>query len=690
MKKDFVVKQRDIRDCGVCCLASIIKYYNGYIPIEKIRLDAHTNIDGTSAYHIITAANKYGFDGSGINTSYCELYKNKSLLPVIAYVTLKNGITHYVVIYEIYKNTLKIMDPAKGYIKVTKEYFESIWNGITIVLKPRSKILVLPKTKSILSLFTNIFRKEKRVLKKIILQSVIITIISIVLSYNNKIFFYILEFNSLKLLTYIGFTIILLSTFKVIMQHKRNKLEIYLSKNIDSYTLIPFLNHIFKLPLNVINSRSNGEIITRVRELNNIKDLIIDIFISVILDLSLALVSLCLLLTINKYLFFILCLIILLYVLVSIIYAPFLHKRINNNIELETEFNSNLVEYISSIDSIKNLNLINYFSQKLEISAVKYLKDMYKLNKFNNVEISIENFIYEIGTIIITTIGFAIIFYNHLTLTDLITFNSLMLYFTDPIKNMANLIPKYNLIKVSFNKISEFNSLKEENTDNKSKILSGNIEFKNITYSYNDYDYILNNLSFSIEENNHVFISGISGSGKSTLCKLLIRSDDNYKGDILIGGVNIKDYSLNTIRSNITYVSQNERLFTGTIRDNIILNLEEDTKKLQEVINICEIEEIINKKSLRLDTMLLDNASNLSGGERQRIILARALLQDKNIIILDEALNELEEEKEIKIINNIKSKYINKTIIYISHRNHYNLFNKTIDLGSVNNGILHK
>lgn len=690
MKKDFVVKQRDIRDCGVCCLASIIKYYNGYIPIEKIRLDAHTNIDGTSAYHIITAANKYGFDGSGINTSYCELYKNKSLLPVIAYVTLKNGITHYVVIYEIYKNTLKIMDPAKGYIKVTKEYFESIWNGITIVLKPRSKILVLPKTKSILSLFTNIFRKEKRVLKKIILQSVIITIISIVLSYNNKIFFYILEFNSLKLLTYIGFTIILLSTFKVIMQHKRNKLEIYLSKNIDSYTLIPFLNHIFKLPLNVINSRSNGEIITRVRELNNIKDLIIDIFISVILDLSLALVSLCLLLTINKYLFFILCLIILLYVLVSIIYAPFLHKRINNNIELETEFNSNLVEYISSIDSIKNLNLINYFSQKLEISAVKYLKDMYKLNKFNNVEISIENFIYEIGTIIITTIGFAIIFYNHLTLTDLITFNSLMLYFTDPIKNMANLIPKYNLIKVSFNKISEFNSLKEENTDNKSKILSGNIEFKNITYSYNDYDYILNNLSFSIEENNHVFISGISGSGKSTLCKLLIRSDDNYKGDILIGGVNIKDYSLNTIRSNITYVSQNERLFTGTIRDNIILNLEEDTKKLQEVINICEIEEIINKKSLRLDTMLLDNASNLSGGERQRIILARALLQDKNIIILDEALNELEEEKEIKIINNIKSKYINKTIIYISHRNHYNLFNRTIDLGSVNNGILHK
>ena len=119
MKKNYIVRQNDIKDCGVCCLESIFKYYDGYIPIETLRLDTNTTINGTTAYELIKTAKKYGLNGKGKKTK--EL-KN-ILLPAIAHLKLKNGLTHFVVIYKITNKTVNIMDPAKGYTKYNIDSF---------------------------------------------------------------------------------------------------------------------------------------------------------------------------------------------------------------------------------------------------------------------------------------------------------------------------------------------------------------------------------------------------------------------------------------------------------------------------------------------------------------------------------------------------------------------------------------
>jgi ABC-type bacteriocin/lantibiotic exporter with double-glycine peptidase domain len=150
---------------------------------------------------------------------------------------------------------------------------------------------------------------------------------------------------------------------------------------------------------------------------------------------------------------------------------------------------------------------------------------------------------------------------------------------------------------------------------------------------------------------------------------MLNHNINDYQGNITIGNINIKEYSLNTLRSNILYVSQQDKLFTDTIYNNIVLNKKISKSKLNYILKITKVDELISKKSLRLDSYLYDNGYNLSGGERQRIILARALVQNPKILILDESLSEVDSYTEKYILSNI-DKYLSKTtIIYITHTN---------------------
>ncbi|NLA33038.1 MAG: ABC transporter ATP-binding protein [Mollicutes bacterium] len=233
-------------------------------------------------------------------------------------------------------------------------------------------------------------------------------------------------------------------------------------------------------------------------------------------------------------------------------------------------------------------------------------------------------------------------------------------------------------IRASYHKINDFISFPEEDLNECSQFILGDIEIKNLDYSYNGHDLILKNINLSIKHQEKVILEGPSGSGKSTLCKLIMRMMKYDRGEILVNEVNLQDYDLQTIRSNICYISQDEVLFTDTIKENILLG--KSSNDLQNVIEICQIEDILKNKPFRLETFLLEQGSNLSGGEKQRIILARGLLNDCPIIILDEALSEVSKEMEKNILLNILRNYPDRTIIYVSHHKPTNIFDRVINL----------
>ena len=181
MKKNLIVKQHDIRDCGPCSLLSIIRYYNGNIPLERIRLDCKTSLNGTSAYNLIIAAKKYGFNAKGIKID--NIYDKDISLPAIAHLKLSNGLEHFVVLYDVNKEYITMMDPSYGFKKVSINDFISVWSKVLIIIVPNNKIPIINKETKLKDLFINVLHNEKSFIIKILLNSILISICSLFITY---------------------------------------------------------------------------------------------------------------------------------------------------------------------------------------------------------------------------------------------------------------------------------------------------------------------------------------------------------------------------------------------------------------------------------------------------------------------------------------------------------------------------
>ena len=319
----------------------------------------------------------------------------------------------------------------------------------------------------------------------------------------------------------------------------------------------------------------------------------------------------------------------------------------------------------------------------------KFISKTFKMNKISNIQVLIKDLIGGIGIIIILFVGYLLVIDNKMTLGDLITYNSLLIYFLEPIKSILDLEPLVRYSISSLKRINELFEIEEEflgidkrYTGNRIK---GNILINNLSYSPNDKDYILNKINFKINKGEKALLIGKSGSGKSTLVKLLLNYSKVKRNQILIDNKDINDYNTKELRNNITYVSQNETLFTNSIYENIVLSNKVDYDEFLEICKFTEVEQIIKNKPLGYDTLLEENGFNISGGEKNRIILSRALTNDFSILILDEALNELDIDMERRILKRLFKKYKDKTMIIISHRlENMDLFDKVIKIKNGN------
>lgn len=681
MNKNIIVRQQDLKDCGVCSLLSIIKYYDGFIPIEKLRVDTMTSLEGTTAYHLVKAARNYGFDSYGIKLEKIQELE-QVILPAIAHITI-NGLNHFIVIYNITKSEIIAMDPAKGKVKIKKSEFETMWTNHLIILHPKSKLPKITTTNYLRQMIFLILKKEKKNILKILFLTTFFTIFTILSGFYFKIGTNILLESEEK---NIVITIIILFLFiyliKIVLYYLRNYFKILLNKRMDGILYYQFLNHLFLLPNYFLKDRTNGEIMIRLKELENIKEVYSEILITILLDSILSFSVGIILYHLNKTLFFILCLFVLIYVIIGLITSRILYKKAIETNDTEVAFHSNVLENIDSCITLKNLNRIPSSLKKIEINLVKYLTNLYHLSKTVLKSSTINFFLEEMLTFSIISFGLIEIINKNFTIIDLITFESLITFFINPFKNAINVMPNYNYVKVGLNKMNDFYNVPEEKSEaGWQEFQNGSIVIEHLNFSYNHFSKLFEDFNIKIKENDFVLFKGKSGCGKSTLCQMICRLVEVEGSSIKIRNRNINDYSMDTIRKNITYVSQKETLMQDTIKNNILLDREISEEKWHQIISLCEIEEIVDKKPLRYETFLTKDSINISGGERQRIILARALLNDFQILILDEALSEVNNELEIKIIKKLKKYYENKTVIYVSHKEHDQYFKKVYRFG---------
>ncbi len=270
----------------------------------------------------------------------------------------------------------------------------------------------------------------------------------------------------------------------------------------------------------------------------------------------------------------------------------------------------------------------------------------------------------------VVVLGYAVL-KSDLSVGAVVTVISLLGKAYEPIAIFNVEYVDYKLNKVTVNKYIELLDIKDDealNSGLKLNELSGNVEFKNVSYSYNNEKNIINNLSFKINKNSSVALVGESGSGKSTIIKLIMGLIKYDKGNILIDDKELSKLNLNSFYDNVTYVSQEAPIFDGTLRENLIFDKKIPDEEIIKVLNLVCLDKFYEKLENGLDTELGEKGVRMSGGERQRVALARLFFDDSKIIILDEATSAMDNITEKLVMENVVKQLGNKTLVVIAHR----------------------
>ena len=677
--KKYIVKQNGYKDCGPSCLLSIMKYYGVEASHEEVTMNLKTTREGTNAFNIINGSRLYGFDGYASHYSYDDIIDNKVTFPIICHCK-KDNYLHFIVVYKVNRNSLIIMDPSSNITKITKEKFKEMYLNTSIIIYPVKQVNNnFTKDKNLIKTYIWLNKNE---LLKILFINIFIILLGITLNYYSYITIdYILPNYNHKLLISCTILFVLSLFTKTILQFINNKIIINLNKKLSKELNNDYIRKLFYLPYQFFKNKSSSEIMTRMNDLKLFLDILLSIITTSLSNILLILISLILLIIINYKLFLIYLIELILYTLIILINK---NKIKNTSEELminEEKYNKSLNDNICSYEINKNLNLINNLLIFNQIKYSSYIKTKSTYQNIKNKENILKDFISNLSYISFIFLSIIFINKNILSLGNFILFSSIIVYFIDPIKSILDLSESIDYIKNIYKRINDLlliKSVKEEETD---KIIDGDICIKDLSYSPNNVDYIFNNVSFNIKKGSKFLLYGSSGNGKSTIMKILLKYLREYKGNILINNINLKDINSNIISNSFTYISQNNYINNDTLKNNIIYYRDISTNEYEKVINICNLETLRSRSILRDNYVIEDNGFNISGGEKQKIILARSLLKNSNYIVLDEALSEVSFDEEKEIISKIFDTFKDKTIIYISHKKEIiDLFNEKYKL----------
>ncbi len=683
--KYYCVKQHDITDCGAACLATICKQ-NGYkIGITRIREVAGTDKQGTNAYGVIKAAEQLGFSAKGVKGNK-EAFFSDFPLPCIAHVIVNGSLLHYVVIHKITKKQVIIADPGVGIVKLTpEEFFGEIyeegtspkyqWSGVLILLVKNETFKKGDETKGLFSRFFHLLIPQRKLLIHIFVASLIYTILGILGAfYFKELIDSILPDGLKKTLMTLSIGVILLNIFKVLLNAFRSHLLLYLSQKLDIALLLGYYRHVLELPMNFFGTRKVGEIISRFNDAGQVRDAISGATLTIMIDTIMAIAGAIILYIQNAKLFGITIIIVVLYVIIVFSFNKWYEKLNRKQMENNAQLTSYMVESLNGIQTVKSYNAERKTNRETEIRFIKLLRSIFNLSWVSNLQMSLKASIELIGGIVILWIGGISVINGEMTIGALITFNSLLAYFLDPVKNLINLQPQMQTAVVAADRLGEILDLEAEKTEKEYRkmtpnSLAGDIEIKNLNFRYGTRKLVLEDINLKIEKGQKIAFVGESGSGKTTLSKLLLHLYAAEKGDILINGMNIEDIQLECLREKIAYIPQETFLFSGTIFENLTLGIDDATMDdIIEASKMAQAHDFINELPLRYETMLEENGANLSGGQRQRLAIARAMLKKPDILILDEATSNLDSITEKALDKTINEFAKDVTTIFIAHR----------------------
>lgn len=674
-KKKHYRQQVDMRDCGVAALAMVFGYYGSYYSLASLREKAKTTADGTTALGLVKVAEELGFETRAFRADRTLFDLEGVTYPLIVHAIKDGRLPHYYVVYKKDKKYLYIADPDPK-VKMTKltiEEFEKEWTGIVIALAPTPAYQPSKEKKNGLLDFVPLLFKQRQLVLHIVLATLLVTLINIVGSYYLQSIIDTYVPDQIKqTLSVISLGLIVVYILQQVLTYAQDYLLLVLGQRLSIDVILSYIKHVFQLPMSFFATRRTGEVVSRFTDANRIIDALASTLLSIFLDLSIVLILSVVLFSQNAHLFFLTILLLPIYaVIIFAFMKPF--ERLNNEtMEANSVLSSSIIEDINGIETIKSLTSERSRYQKIDTEFVDYLKKSFAMSKAESLQKGLKHLAQLILNVLVLWMGAHLVMKQELSLGQLITYNTLLVYFTGPLENLINLQTKLQAARVANTRLNEVYLIDSEFAEKKPlqerETLDGDLVFEGVDYKYGSGANVLTDINLRIKKGSKVSFVGISGSGKTTLAKMMVNFYQPNKGTIRLGGTDIQQVDKTLLRQQINYLPQQPYVFNGTILENLLLGAREGTSQedILRAVEIAGIREDIERMPLNYQTELTTDGMGISGGQRQRIALARALLTDAPILILDEATSSLDILTEKKIVDRLMA--LDKTIVFIAHR----------------------
>jgi len=663
--------QQSASDCGAACLVMIARYWGKHFSINRLRDMANVDRNGASLRGLSAAAESIGFSTRPVKASLDQLAKQK--LPVIAHWEGR----HYIIVYEATRKHVVVADPAIGQCTLSHAEFKAGWTGYALLLQPTALLKEAKEASTPFWQFFELVKPHGLVLLEVFIASILIQVFGLITPlFTQLLLDRVVVQGSALTLNAVGLGLLIFGLFRVTMTGLRQYLLDHTANKVDLALIVSFIRHTFDLPLSFFDFRYVGDIISRVQENLKIQRFLTGEALSILLDLLTVFIYVGLMFWYSWKMALLALVIVPPFLLLAWMATPFLQqvsREIFNALVYEQRY---LIEALTGVRTVKSMAVEQTVRWHWEELLNKYIKTNFSGQVIRNRLQIFSSTIEAVTTTALLWFGAWLVIQNELTIGQLVAFNMLIGNVINPFQRLTVLWNELQEVLIAMERIGDvLDTEPEEDLQHQARQslpqLRGHIRFEQVTFRYHPESDInvLENLSFEVKPGQTVALVGRSGSGKTTISKLILGLYPPTDGKVLIDGQDMTSLSLRSLRQQIGVVDQDTFLFGGTIRENISIGHPSAT--LEEIIEAARqagADEFIKKLPMGYETQIGEGGGMLSGGQRQRLAIARALLGNPRLLILDEATSHLDAESERIIQTNLNTILKNRTTVIIAHR----------------------
>lgn len=663
-----VIHQTETAECGLACLAMICGHFGKNIDLIYLRRKFNLSARGATLAGINGIAEQLGMATRALSLELDELRVLKT--PCI----LHWDFSHFVVLVSVKRNRYVLHDPARGIRYISREEMSRYFTGVALEVWPGSEFQseTLQTRISLRSLINCIYG-IKRTLAKIFCLSVVIEAINLLMPVGTQLVMdHAIPAGDRGLLTLISAALMFFILLKAATSTLRAWSSLVMSTLINVQWQSGLFDHLLRLPLAFFERRKLGDIQSRFDSLDTLRATFTTSVIGFIMD-SIMVVGVCVMMLLyGGYLTWIVLCFTTIYIFIRLVTYGNYRQISEECLVREARAASYFMETLYGIATVKIQGMVGIRGAHWLNMKIDAINSGIKLTRMDLLFGGINTFVTACDQIVILWLGAGLVIDNQMTIGMFVAFSSFRGQFSERVASLTSFLLQLRIMSLHNERIADIALHEKEEKKPEIEIVADmgpiSLETNGLSYRYDSQSApIFSALSLSVAPGESVAITGASGAGKTTLMKVLCGLFEPDSGRVLINGIDIRQIGINNYHRMIACVMQDDRLFSGSIRENICGFAEEmDEEWMVECARASHIHDVIMNMPMGYETLIGELGEGLSGGQKQRIFIARALYRKPGILFMDEATSALDSESEHFV--NVAIKNMNITRVIIAHR----------------------